>query len=45
MKMAVFWSLGACNLVEFTDVSEVLAESVTYLVMDAASISETSVIF
>jgi hypothetical protein len=28
MKMAVVWVVGPCSLVEFTDVSEVLAASV-----------------
>jgi hypothetical protein len=28
MKMAVFWVMAQCSLVEFTDVSEVLSVSI-----------------
>jgi hypothetical protein len=40
-KMAVVWIVTLCSLVEFTDVSEVLAA----LMMEAASTCDTSVNF
>jgi hypothetical protein len=39
MKMAVFWVVAPCSVVEFTDVSEVLLPSLS------GSTSETSVNF
>jgi hypothetical protein len=46
MKMAVFWVVAPCSLVEVTDVSEVLAASIIREMShcpdnEAASISET----
>jgi hypothetical protein len=44
--MAVFCDVSPCSLVEFTDVSEVLAASITIaLIMEAASTSEMSINF
>jgi hypothetical protein len=43
MKMAVFWVVAPCSLVEVTDVSEVLAASIIRVMMEAASTSELSV--
>jgi hypothetical protein len=52
MKMAVFWVVAPCILVEVYDISEVLAASIIRarglliaLMMEAASTSETSVNF
>jgi hypothetical protein len=48
MKMAVFWDVAPCSLVEIEDVSEVFTAFVIRaiaLVMGAISISETSVSF
>jgi hypothetical protein len=44
-KMAVFWVVASCSLVEVYDVSEVLAASIIALTMKTASTSETSVNF
>jgi hypothetical protein len=42
MKMAAFWVVAMCCLVEFTNVSEVLAASIIrVMMMEAASTSET----
>jgi hypothetical protein len=41
--MAVFWVVAPCSLVEVTNVSEVLAASITALMMEAARTSETLV--
>jgi hypothetical protein len=44
MSVAVFWVVTPCSLVEnFTDVSEVLAASIIWAMMQAASTSEPSV--
>jgi hypothetical protein len=41
--MAFFWVVAPCGLVEvYTDGSEVLALAIIALMMEAASISETS---
>jgi hypothetical protein len=48
MKVAVFWVVAPCSLIEVTDVSEALAVSiirVIALLMEIASTSETSVDF
>jgi hypothetical protein len=50
LKMAVFWNVSPCSLVELTNVSDVLTASIIrammiVLVMVAISISETSVNF
>jgi hypothetical protein len=44
MKMAVFWDVAPCSLVEITAVSEMLA-AIIALMMETASTSETSVNF
>jgi hypothetical protein len=42
----VFWVVAPCSLVEFTDVSEVLAASIIRaIMMEAVSTSQTSVNF
>jgi hypothetical protein len=38
--MVIFWIFVPCSLVKFTGVSEVLAASITALMMEAASTSE-----
>jgi hypothetical protein len=43
MKMTVFWDVAPCSLQKSTDVSEVLSEAMIALMMEAVSISETSV--
>jgi hypothetical protein len=48
MKVAVFWVIAQCSLVEGTDVSEVLTVSIIRiidLIMETASTSEISVNF
>jgi hypothetical protein len=44
IKMAVFWVAAPCDLVKFTNISEVLAASIirAMMMMEAASTSETS---
>jgi hypothetical protein len=42
-SMAVYWVAAPCSLVKSTDVSEVLAASISILMMKAANMSETSV--
>jgi hypothetical protein len=39
MKMAVFWVVAPCSVVEFTDVSDLLAGTIFSLLMDAGSTS------
>jgi hypothetical protein len=43
--MTVFYGVAPGSLVKFTDISEVLAASIIRAMMEAASTSETSVIF
>jgi alkylhydroperoxidase family enzyme len=41
MKMAVFWAVAPCSMVEITDISEVLAASIiraVALMMEAAAV-------
>jgi hypothetical protein len=46
MKVAVFWVLAPCRLVDvFTDVSEILAASIIRAMIEAADTSEMSVKF
>jgi hypothetical protein len=45
MKMAVFWAVALCSLVEVYNIFEVFAASITDLMMETASTSEMSVIF
>jgi hypothetical protein len=40
MKMAVFWVVAPCSVVEVTGVSEVLAASIIRAMMEAARTSE-----
>jgi hypothetical protein len=42
MKMAVFWIVALCSLVEVHNISKVLAASITVLIMEAASTFEIS---
>jgi hypothetical protein len=44
-KMAVLWVLAPCSLVEFINVSEVLAASIIRATMEAARTSKTLVNF
>jgi hypothetical protein len=48
MKVAVFWVVALCSLVEVTDISEVLTASIIralIALMMSASTSETSINF
>jgi hypothetical protein len=43
--MTIFWGVAPCSLVDVTDISELLTDSIMALMMEAVSTSETSVNF